>query len=192
MPMPGPARPVTDGHPPDGELVRRIRIGDASAFNALVGRHLRPAVRLATRLLGDDDAAEDVVQDSFLAVLEAIDRFDDSRRFAPWFYQIVANRCSNVRRSASRRPAEPIPAGLAADGPGPEQHVERGALRDRLRAGLATLPDRQREILMLYDVEGFSGPEIATMLEISPGTVRWHLHQARAAMREILGEEEEQ
>ena len=190
MRMPGRTRPVTDGHPPDRELVRRTRIGDASAFDALVGRHLRPAIRLATRLLGDDDAAEDVVQESFMAVLESIDRFDDSRRFAPWFYQIVANRCANARRSAARRPAEPIPAGLATDGPGPERRAEQGALRDRLREGLAELPERQRQILMLYDVEGFSGPEISTMLGISPGTVRWHLHQARAAMREILGEEE--
>jgi RNA polymerase sigma-70 factor, ECF subfamily len=182
-----------DPSPPDRELVVRVRLGDAAAFAALVRRHLRPAVRLAARLLGDDDAAEDVVQESFLAVLEAVDTFDEARSFAPWFYRIVANRCSNERRARARRPTEALPPGLATERPGPERDAERSRLRGRLGAALAALPDRQREVLLLYDVDGFTGPEIAELLGISSGTVRWHLHQARAAMRAILdGEEQEE
>jgi RNA polymerase sigma-70 factor, ECF subfamily len=173
--------------PSDGALLHRVRGGDRGAFDALVRRHLEPAVRLATRLLGGDDAAaEDVVQDSFLAVLESVDGFDPTRAFAPWFYRIVANRCSNVRRASVRRGTETLSRSLASEGPGPDREAARSALRSRLRDGLDRLPERQREVLMLYDVEGFAGPEIAEMLEISPGTVRWHLHQARAAMRAIL------
>jgi RNA polymerase sigma-70 factor, ECF subfamily len=171
---------------PDRELVRKVREGDPDAFDTLVRRHLPAAVRLATRLLGDEDEAEDVVQESFLAVLERVDSFDVTRPFAPWFYRIVANRCSNVRRGRSRRPTEGLSRTLVSERASPDREAQRGRLRSRLRAGLDQLPDRQREILMLYDVEGFAGPEIAEMLEISPGTVRWHLHQARAAMRAIL------
>lgn len=177
--------------PSDREVVRRVRLGDGDAFAELVHRHVRPAVRLATRLLGDDAEAEDVVQDSFLAVLEGLDEFDASRPFSPWFYRIVANRCANVRRSRSRRPTDALPPTLASSGPGPDRDAERSALRGRLRAALAELPDRQREILLLYDVDGFTGPEIAGMLDISPATVRWHLHRARAAMRVILTHEED-
>lgn len=178
---------------PDRDLVGKVREGDPDAFDALVRRHLPAAIRLATRLLGDDDDAEDVVQESFLAVLERVDSFDVTRPFAPWFYRIVANRCSNIRRGRSRRPTETLSRTLASDRAGPDREAQRGMLRSRLRAGLDQLPARQREILMLYDVEGFAGPEIAEMLEISPGTVRWHLHQARASMRAILdgGLEEE-
>jgi RNA polymerase sigma-70 factor, ECF subfamily len=182
-----------DASPPDRELIGRVRAGDATAFTRLVRRHLRPAVRLAARLLGDDDAAEDVVQESFLAVLEAVDGFDETRPFAPWFYRIVANRCSNVRRSQVRRRTETLSPTLRTELPGPDREAERSRLRDRLAAALGELPDRQRDVLMLYEVEGFSGPEIAEMFHISSGTVRWHLHQARAAMRAILdGEEQEE
>jgi RNA polymerase sigma factor (sigma-70 family) len=177
----------------DGDLLGRVRAGDTRAFDTLVRRHLEPAVRLATRLLGGDDAAgEDVVQESFIAVLESVDAFDPTRPFAPWFYRIVANRCANVRRTRSRQATETLSRSLESGRPGPDRDAARGALRSRLRAGLNRLPDRQREVLMLYDVEGFAGAEIAEMLEISPVTVRWHLHQARAAMRAIMdGEVEE-
>jgi RNA polymerase sigma-70 factor, ECF subfamily len=175
----------------DRELLQRVRAGDPGSFDQLVRRHLEPAVRLATRLLGDDDAAEDVVQESFLAVLDAADTFDPGRRFAPWFYRIVANRCANVKRTWSRRPTEGLSPTLESPGPGPDREAERSVLRARLERGLASLPERQRQVLMLYEVEGFTGPEIAEALGISPGTVRWHLHQGRAAMRAILEAEEE-
>jgi RNA polymerase sigma-70 factor, ECF subfamily len=169
--------------------MRRVRLGDDAAFAELVGRHIRPAVRLATRLLGGDADAEDVVQESFMAVIAQADDFDLGRPFAPWFYRIVANRCANERRSRSRRPSEALAPTLTTNRPGPDRDAERGALRRRLRTALAALPDRQREVLLMYDVDGFAGPEIGDMLDISPGTVRWHLHQARAAMRAILSEE---
>jgi RNA polymerase sigma-70 factor, ECF subfamily len=165
----------------------RVGLGDRAAFEELVRRHVRPAVRLAERLLGDDSEAEDVVQESFLAVLEGADRYDASRAFAPWFYRIVANRCSNLRRSRSRQPTDRLSSSVASPLPGPERDTERSLLRDRLAAGLVALPDRQREVLLLYDVDGFTGPEIAALLGVSAATVRWHLHQARAAMRGLLG-----
>jgi RNA polymerase sigma factor (sigma-70 family) len=170
----------------DRGLVVRIKQGESEAFTALVRRHLRPAVRLAARLLGDDDAAEDVVQDSFVAMLDALDTFDERRPFAPWFYRIVVNRCSNARRSRARRATEPLSPALEAAHPGPDRETDRRVLRGRLEEALAELPARQRDVLMLYDVDGFTGPEIAEMLGISSGTVRWHLHEARAAMRVIL------
>jgi RNA polymerase sigma-70 factor (ECF subfamily) len=64
--------------------------------------------------------------------------------------------------------------------------VERAEVRERFRAALAAMPERQRLIVQLIDVDGMRAPEVATMLEISPGTVRWYLHQARAALRTAL------
>ncbi len=175
----------------DRELLGRVRLGETRAFDELVRRHLGPAVRLATRLLGED-GAEDVVQDSFLAVLDHLEDFDTSRPFAPWFYRIVANRCANARRARSRRGSEPLSPQLEAGTKPPDEAAELSSLRTRLQRALVRLPERQRTILLLFDVDGFTGPEIAGMLDISTGTVRWHLHQARAAMRAILdGEVEE-
>jgi RNA polymerase sigma-70 factor, ECF subfamily len=176
----------------DAELMLRVRLGDREAFGALVRRHLRRAVRLAERLLGDPEDAEDVAQESFMAVLDAAEGFDPGRPFAPWFYRIVANRCANANRSRVRRGAEPLTPNLVSGGRPPDQVAEMSALGDRLRTALLQLPERQRQILLLYEVEGYSGPEISEILEISPGTVRWHLHQARAAMRAILVDEDQE
>jgi RNA polymerase sigma-70 factor, ECF subfamily len=172
--------------PSDGELVVRVRGGDREAFEGLVRRHLRPALRLAARLLGDEDAAEDVVQESFMAALDGLDGFDTKRAFGPWFYRIVANRCSNARRTSERRRTGALTPTLESREAGPERALERAELGMRLRAALERLPSRQREVLLLYEVEGFTGGEIAELLGVTQGTVRWHLHQARASMRAAL------
>jgi RNA polymerase sigma factor (sigma-70 family) len=176
----------------DAELMLRVRLGDREAFGALVRRHLRRAVRLAERLLGDPEDAEDVVQESFMAALDAADGFDPGRAFAPWFYRIVANRCANANRSRARRRSEPASAELVSGAPTPDQAAETAALGDRLRVALSRLPERQRQILLLYEVDGYSGPEIGEILGVAPGTVRWHLHQARAAMRALLADEDQE
>lgn len=175
-----------EGGPADAELVERVRAGDSKAFDTLVRRHLRRAFAIAYRLLGHREDAEDLVQDAFMTVLEKIDTFKAGREFAPWFNRIVVNRGLNARKARSIRKTELIPESTQANSPSPSGLAERSALRDQIRAALDKLPERQRAIVELFDLEGFSGAEIADMLEISPGTVRWHLHEARRALRAAL------
>ncbi len=171
---------------PDAELARRVQKGDASAFDLLVGRHMQRAFGVAYRLLGQREDAEDLVQEAFMAALDKIDSFDGSREFAPWFYRILVNRCLNARKSRLRRATQDLPASAASTTASPLIDAERAELRRHLKAAMDDLPERQRVIVSMFDLEGFSSPEIAEVLGISDGTVRWHLHQARRVLREAL------
>jgi RNA polymerase sigma-70 factor, ECF subfamily len=183
---PSPAGNAPAGEPTDEELVERVRVGDQDAFSALVARHMERAFRIAFRLMGHREDAEDLVQESFLAVLEKIDTFESGRPFTPWFNRIVVNRGLNAREARSVRRMEQIPESAAAEGNSPALHAERVDLRERIDAAIAALPDRQRAIVQLFELEGFTGAEIAEMLGISAGTVRWHLHEAKRTLREAL------
>jgi RNA polymerase sigma-70 factor, ECF subfamily len=170
----------------DAVLAGRVQKGDAQAFDTLVGRHMQRAFGVAFRLLGQREDAEDLVQEAFLGALEKIETFDTQRDFAPWFYRILVNRCLNARKARSRRSTQDLPAEVQSAGPSPLLETERAELRRHLTRAMEALPERQRTIVTMFDLEGFSSPEIAEMLEISDGTVRWHLHQARRVLREAL------
>jgi RNA polymerase sigma-70 factor, ECF subfamily len=176
--------PVAEAN--DAELAERVQRGDAAAFDLLVRRHMQRAFAVAMRLLGQREDAEDLVQEAFLAALEKIDTYDSTRPFAPWFYRILVNRCLNARKARARRTTVEVPAGTSSTTPSPLLETERSELRNHLKKALQLLPERQRVIVTMFDVEGFSSPEIAEVLGISDGTVRWHLHQARRVLREAL------
>jgi RNA polymerase sigma-70 factor, ECF subfamily len=186
MRSPAPVGDDSSGNPADEELIERVRVGDPDAFDTLVRRHLEKAYRIAYRLLGHREDAEDLVQDSFMAVLEKIETFQTGRQFAPWFHRIVVNRGINFRGPRAVRRMEQIPESIAAEGISPLRHAEQSELRTHVGAAIEKLPDRQRMIIELFELEGFSGAEIAQMLDISAGTVRWHLHEARRTLRDTL------
>lgn len=170
----------------DAQLASLVQRGDAAAYDLLVRRHMQRAFGVAMRLLGQKQDAEDLVQDAFMAALDKIDTFDTQRDFAPWFYRILVNRCLNARKSRARRNSVDIPMDAASPGASPLLETERSELRRELRRAMELLPERQRIIVSMFDLEGFSSPEIAEMMGISDGTVRWHLHQARRVLREAL------
>ena len=169
------------------DLVHAVRRGDNQAFDELAGRHMRRAFAVAYRILGQRQDAEDVVQDSFLTALLKLDTFDSDRPFGPWLLRIVANRAINARKARTLRQTEPIPDGAPSAGDSPFDATRRSEMRGELQRALARLPEQQRWIVELFEIEGFSGSEIAAMLEIADGTVRWHLHQARQTLRVTLG-----
>lgn len=172
--------------PTDTQLARRVQQGDSAAFDALVTRHMQRAFGVAMRLLDQREDAEDLVQDAFIAALEKIDTYDSQREFAPWFYRILVNRCLNARKSRTRRSTLELSDDAVSSVASPLLETERSELRTHLKRAMDVLPERQRTIVTLFDVEGFSSPEVAEILGISDGTVRWHLHQARQVLREAL------
>jgi RNA polymerase sigma-70 factor, ECF subfamily len=176
----------------DALLVERVRRGDAVAYGELVTRHMRRAFAIAFRILQHREDAEDVVQDAFIRALERIDTLEKGRPFSPWFNRIVVNQSLNARRSRTLRATDRVPDSAAAMSASPELATERALLRERLRTALDLLPERQRVIVQLADLEEFSSVEIAEMLDIADGTVRWHLHQARRTLRDALGELKEE
>jgi len=171
----------------ESALLARVQRGDVAAFDLVVRRYLRRAFAIAYRVLGHREDAEDLVQDAFLTALERIASFDVSRPFGPWFFRIVVNRGLNARKSRAIRRTEAMPADtLEAAEPSPAGMYERIEIRDRFQAALEGLSQRQRLIVELADIDGMSGVEIAALLGVSQGTVRWHLHMARHALRKAL------
>ena len=169
----------------DAQLVARVRAGDRAAFDAIVNQYMRQAFQLAYRVVGHREDAEDLVQDSFLAAYQYLDSYDATRPFGPWLMRIVLNRGANLRRSRARRETEPE---VDAVSPAPSglEDSERAEARVMLNRALGTLSERQRRIVTLFDVDGMTSTEIGDMLDLSAGTVRWHLHEARRTLRGAL------
>jgi RNA polymerase sigma-70 factor (ECF subfamily) len=170
----------------DRELLVRVQDGDAGAFEALVERYLPRARILARRLMHDPDDADDLVQDAFLRALERISTFDVHRAFGPWFTRLLVNTGIDHRRKQAVRRTESHDPELFAGTSSPHRDAERAELRESLDEALRKLPDRQRLIVSLFEIDGHSTEEVANMLNVSQVTIRWHLHQARRTLREAL------
>ena len=169
----------------DASLVARVRAGDRSAFDALVHAYMRQAFQLSYRVVGHREDAEDLVQEAFLAAYQYLGSYDASRPFGPWLMRIVLNRGANLRRSRARRETEPE-TDAVSPAPSALDDSERAEARVQLTRAMATLSERQRMIVTLFDVDGLTSTEIGEMLDLSPGTVRWLLHEARGTLRGAL------
>ena len=173
----------------DAVLVGRAQRGDAEAFELLVRRHLRAAYAVALAQLGEPADAEDVCQDAYITALQKIEDCRRPNQFGAWLLTIVRNRAHDYRRYRTLRDALPLDAATAAsNGASPQRDAERSELRDELLRAMEVLTELQREVLLLFDFEGWSHKEIAQKLDISEGSARVHLHNGRRALRERLGE----
>lgn len=173
--------PVTDA-----ELAARAAAGDGEAFGQLVLRYAAVARRAARVLLGNDHDADDAAQDGFLAAWRAIDRYDRGRPFRPWLMRIVVNAARDFRRRQTVRRTDDLSPTLASERSGPDRDTDRELLRARLDGALATLPERQRIAVTMFDAEGYAHAEIAEVLGIPEGTVRSDVFHARRALRTAL------
>jgi RNA polymerase sigma-70 factor (ECF subfamily) len=169
----------------DAALVRRVRDGDTTAFDELVKAYMRQVFQVAYRVVGHREDAEDLVQDCFLAAYQYLDSYDVDRPFGPWITRIVLNRGANLRRSRARRATEPE-TDAVSPAPSALDEATRAEARAKLEEVMATLNERQRMIVTMFDVDGMTSTEIGERLELAPGTVRWHLHEARRVLRSAL------
>ena len=184
----GGAAPALQAHDDEQGLVGRVQRGDHEAFNELAQRYARRAFAIAYRILRQPQDAEDLVQDAFVAALDAIHSFDASRPFAPWFFRIVVNRSLNAvsARSTRERHVTEFHLWTNDDVATDFDPAESSEIRTRFGTALAALPKHQRLIVELSDIDGRSSTEIGEMLDLPRGTVRWHLHQARKTLRAAL------
>jgi RNA polymerase sigma-70 factor, ECF subfamily len=172
----------------DAALVARVRAGDGRAADRLLERYLRACRAVALAVTGDEDDADDACQEGFVRAIERIDDCRHPARFGGWLLQIVRNRARNLVRHHAVRAAEALELHDLAGVGSAAAEVERGELRAQLLAALAELPEAQREVVLLHDLEGWTHEEIAGRLELPAGTVRCHLHHARRRLRRILSE----
>jgi len=164
----------------DELLVLACRGGDSGAFRALIERWQEPLWRHAFRLTGGEDAAWDVLQESWLAIARGIGALDEPGRFRAWAYRIVTRRATD--RLRGRRLEEQLDGALL---PAPQQEGPSDAV-ELLRRGLARLAPERRALLALHYTDGLELREIATALEVPEGTVKSRLYQARRELRAIL------
>jgi len=174
---------VTERPADERGLVLAAQRGEREAFSELVRRHQRRAYVVARSIVVNHEDAEDAVQEAFLHAYKAIHRFLPDQAFGAWLHRIVANAALDVTRRRKVRAAEELPETVASPFRDP---AESGELRQKLREALMTLPERQRSVIVLHDVEGYKHAEIGKMLDIPEGTARSDLHYARAQLRRIL------
>jgi len=170
----------------DGDLVRRARRGDEHAFGALVERYQRPAYAVALSVTGRHEDAEDAAQEAFLVALDRLEECRSPDRFGGWLMTIVRNRSKNLVRREALRETDEVPPGARSRIPTPDRVAETSELRGLLKEALMSLPEMQRQIVLLHDLEGWKHREIADRLDLPCGTVRSHLHFARRVLRTAL------
>jgi len=177
--------PTAEPAQPDAErvLVEEAQSGSERAFATLVHTNMRRAYAVARAICATHEDAEDAVQDGFLHAYRALERFRPEQAFAAWLNRIVANAALDIGRRRKVRDADALPETLSVPQFDPS---ERSELRGRLGLALKVLPNRQRSVLVLHDVEGYTHGEIGSMLGIPEGTARSDLHHARASLRERL------
>lgn len=202
--MPAPLR-ISDQ---DLEKVARLRAGDEEAFRALVRQHHTALVRFARTFVKSTASAEDVVQESWLGVVKGIARFEGRSTLKAWIYSIVANRArtratrdgrivtfsaleddgeqSAVDPSRFKRNGMWAQPPLAWETLTPERLAASSEVRAAFEQALDDLPDRQRAVVVLRDVEGLSSEEACNVLQISETNQRVLLHRARSRLRESL------
>jgi len=190
----------------DGELLSRVRNGDEEAFVMLVARYQQPMLRLACSMFSNQAVAEEAVQDTWLGIVRGIEQFEGRSSFKTWLFRILANR---VRSAGAHEPSDSSietlravdPTRFDADGQWAdpldrwteesEDRLDAATWAPILKAALDELPPRQRQIVILRDVEGLSNSEACAVLGISVGNQRILLHRGRARLREILEAEME-
>ncbi|HXH07290.1 MAG TPA: sigma-70 family RNA polymerase sigma factor [Vicinamibacterales bacterium] len=172
-------------------------------FDEIVRRHQRRASRIAFHYLRDAAEADDAVQDAFVRAFAGFDSFREELSFEVWFTRILINGCLDRLKARKRRARwlGPLDAGPGPDGttrppmepvatdPAPEARVLAQEQRRRLTAALARLPERQRAVFLLSQVEGYTAREVAELTGLSESTVRVHLFRAIRRLRALLADE---
>jgi RNA polymerase sigma-70 factor (ECF subfamily) len=184
----------------DVGLVERLRAGDEAAFVTLVRRYQAPLLRVAEATVGSRAVAEEVCQDTWLAVLRGVDRFEGRSSFKTWLFRILLNRArtSAGREQRAGRPDDEVErfdasgAWITPPVPWSEQVDERLVAEDlarRVHELLPSLPDQQRQVVVLRDVEGLEPGDVASLLGVTDGHQRVLLHRGRAKLRSLLSVE---
>lgn len=180
-----------EASPPDAELARRLRRGDAGAFDLVYARYHERIWRHLHRLTRSRAAADDLFQDTWLKVVEHAPRLSEDTHLAAYLFTIASNRARSHRRWAFLRFSRTEPIEDEPPGAAPSAEVDAAAREEILRVDrvMQRLPPEQSEVLCLLALEGFDAAQAAAILGIREDAVRKRASRARAALREGLEKE---
>jgi RNA polymerase sigma-70 factor, ECF subfamily len=183
---------------PDAELMLRVKGGDGSAFEELVGKYKQPVINLMYRMIRDLDEAEDLAQNVFIRVYQSAHRYQISAKFSTWIFTIARHLCLNEIRRRGRHPAESMdalydegeekPARQFRDAQAvsaPQAFLE-GELEAKIQEALLDLPGNQRLAIVLCREEELSYEEIAQVLGCSVSATKSLIHRARESLKQKL------
>lgn len=182
----------------DAALVAQARAGDGDAFRVLVERHSRKVYRLAFRLIGNEEDAEDIVQETFLRAYRSLERFNEQAQFSSWIYRIASNHALDLLRSRKRRSEQSLSAPTAdADGiavadriasanPGPDRLAQGGEVQQQIKVVLEELTPQERVAFTLRHFEGHTVEEISSYLNVSASATRNAVFRAVQKVRRAL------
>jgi RNA polymerase sigma-70 factor (ECF subfamily) len=179
----------------DEELVARSMAGDHDSFNQLVTRWERPIYALAFRVLGREEDARDICQETFLRAFRAMPGFKGEAKFSSWLYRIALNLCRDWIRRRRRQPVVEVPEDVdlsdlaALQGPSEsiEDLVARRRLSEAVGLAMAQLPEEQRTAIVLKEYHGLTFQEIADLQGCPLSTVKTRLYQGLSQLRRALG-----
>jgi RNA polymerase sigma-70 factor, ECF subfamily len=179
-------------------VVARVRAGDSARFEVLMRRYNARLFRVARAIVGDDDEAEDVVQEAYVRAWSKLEQFEGRASFATWLTRIAVHEALARARRRGREHTFAVGRADADEGgfavnddvrdaaPGPVEVASDHEVVALLQAAVDDLPDAHRLVFVLREVEGLSGAETAQALETTEGAVKVRLHRARAALRKAL------
>jgi RNA polymerase sigma-70 factor (ECF subfamily) len=184
----------------DQEVVQRASAGAESAYRELVRRYQRPVFSLIYRMVRDRELAEDLTQETFVKVLNAIDRYRPEYKFSSWIFKIANNAAIDHlrRRELDTLSLEGGPDAVTADQiqatslqlgdrtESPLEELEARELGTQIETAIGRLRPEYRSCIMMRHVEGRTYDEIAEILDLPLGTVKTYIHRARAELRELL------
>src|SRR3954469_23475788 len=192
--MPSNQNPVPEGDPtPDAALVERLRKGEQDAGEILCRKYYQPLVRYLQRLVGSEQLAEEMHQQTWLSVLEHLDRFDArniSGGFKAWLFRIATNKANDHWRSSGREKSAKQGLKLVTDEslPAADFRMEGSEQEQKLKRAIEQLPEAQKQVLMLRYYSGLKFVEIAEMIGCPLNTALGRMHKAMLKLKELMAE----
>lgn len=168
------------------ELIERVLAGDAAAGRALYDTHVDRVFRLAYRMAGDDELAQDFTQDVFIRAFERLHQFRGEAALSTWLHSITVSVTLNGLRKVKRLRQREIDLEAVPDIGG--EYRSEPDLKERLRRAVDALPDEQRLVFVMHEVEGYTHEEIGDTLDVPSGTSKARLSRARARLRHVLAD----
>ncbi len=183
-------------------LLKKAKAGDVAAFEELVESYQKKIFNLAYRIVGNPDDAADMVQEALIRIFRSIAKFKEQSSFSTWIYRITTNVClDELRRRKNKKEFSfdqvihgeegDMQRQIKSDDIPPDTAAEREELRSVVNSAINSLPEDQRIVISLRDIQGLSYNEISQVLDCPEGTVKSRINRARNALKNILSDKRE-
>jgi RNA polymerase sigma-70 factor (ECF subfamily) len=170
----------------DNDLVQQILAGDDAAFDELMRRHKRSVLNFLYKMLGNDDDADDLAQETFVRAYQNLKKFRAGTNFSAWIFTIAANLGRDRLRWRARRPAEELDASLTDGKPSASDEILQSETAKLVREAVGSLPEEQKMAVILVEFHDFSYAEAAKIARCSAKAIETRLYHAKQKLREKL------